>query len=150
MATSLPKLQFASRVRVRALDGRHVFTAHAAEAARLVHTGKARPVDGPKVRVIELVQSLSCQAKALCTPASIKQYMGQKYTYRERLIEGEEIVGSVLQFRYIDPVDRPIFLLSVTDCMAQNSTEYADVSPGRPEAQEAPDQAGQAQGRAHR
>lgn len=120
MPNPRPKNEFAPRVRVVSPAGEHVFTVHAEEAANLVSAGKARKTrDGRRVGVIALTTSLAGEQRAPCSLPSIRHFMGQSYTYRRALKEGDEIVAYTTEFKHIDPRDRHIFLLSVTDCMAK-------------------------------
>jgi hypothetical protein len=115
-----PKNEFAPRVQVVSPTGEHVFTVHAEEAANMVRAGKARKTrEGRRVAVIALTRSLANEERSPCSRPSIRQFMGQSYTYRRALKEGDEIVAYTTEFKYIDPRDRAIFLLSVTDCMKQ-------------------------------
>lgn len=109
------QVKFAARVQVVAADGRWLFTVHGQEAKRLLRSGTVRP-QGKEHRlgVVELIESLAGLRKRPCSPASIQI---PKYVYRERLVEGEDVVATVLQFRYINPKDRPLFRLAVTDCL---------------------------------
>jgi hypothetical protein len=95
----------------------HVRCVHAEEAARLVSSGRATAREGRRVAEIELVDSIGSFRRGPCTPTSIRQYAGQKYTYREG-VGDDEVFAHVTQFKYINPKDRKIFLLAVTDCMA--------------------------------
>lgn len=86
----------------------------------MVQTGQAK-CRGKMRRTahIELTWSLAQHRRKPCTPPSLSHYMGQKYTYREALKEGGDVVAYVTQFKYIDPRDRPLFLLAIEDCRSR-------------------------------
>jgi hypothetical protein len=114
--------RFASRVQVISPAGDHVYRVHAEEAARMVKAGQAkRRGSGRRVGQIELLHSLSNAQRGPSSTLSLWQYTGQQYTYREEIKNGDEVVAHVMQLKYIDPRDRAIFLLSVTDCMSSKA-----------------------------
>ncbi len=113
------KDKFAPRVQVLSPAGAHVYTIHAEEAARMVKDGQAKlRGSGRRMREIELLESLSDAQRGPSSAPSLRQYMGQVYTRREAVGSADGVIGHVTQFKYIDPRDRPLFLLSVTDCLS--------------------------------
>jgi hypothetical protein len=110
-------------VRVVSPSGDHVFTTHPEDAAALISTGRAKHCGSRRrVAVIELIESIYSQRYQPCSTPSLRQYTGQKYTRIEEIREGDEVVARVLQFKQIDPRDRPLFQLAVTDCMVERAT----------------------------
>ena len=116
-------MKFAPRVRVLSQAGDHVYTTHAEAAATLISKGSAKH-RGSRRRVaeIELIESIDSQQRKPCSTPSLRQYMGQKYTRVEEIREGDEVVAHVLQFKHINPRDRALFMLAVTDCMSERVT----------------------------
>ena len=120
MPSPSQNLKFAPRVRVVSPSGDHVFTTHPEDAAALISTGRAKHCGSRRrVAVIELIESIDSQQRRPCSIPSLRQYMGQKYTRVEEIREGDEVVAHVLQFKHIDPRDRALFMLAVTDCMSR-------------------------------
>jgi hypothetical protein len=112
--------KFTPRVRVISSTGDHIYTVHAEEAARMVGAGQAATRGGRRrVAEIELQYSLFRFDRKPCSPPSLRQYMGQRYTRREEIRDGDnEVVAYLTQLKRIDPRDRAIFRLSVTDCIS--------------------------------
>jgi hypothetical protein len=114
-------MTFSPRVHVYSPGGQILFAVHAERARQLVaefgYLIRKRTGPGRKVREIEATEIAPPTHKP-CSPPSLHQFMGQKYTQVERTrnVAGE-IDGRVVQFKPIHPGDRPLFLLSVTDCM---------------------------------
>lgn len=71
---------------------------------------------GSVVRSVRLVEILGEPKKAPSRP-SIQDYMGQRYTHRERMKNGPVQTAGRIEFNYIDPEDAPLFRLAVTDCL---------------------------------
>ena len=88
----------------------------------MVKAGQAkRRGSGRRVGQIELLHSLSTAQRGQSSPQSLRQYMGQQYTYLEEIKNGDEVVAHVMQLKHIDPRDREVFLLSITDCMSSRA-----------------------------
>jgi hypothetical protein len=88
----------------------------------MVKAGQAKKRgSGRRVGEIELLHSLSNAERGRSSPPSIRQYMGQQYTRREEIKNGDEVVAHVTQLKHIDPRDHAIFLLSITDCMSSRA-----------------------------
>jgi len=114
-------VEYSSRVHVFSPGGQLLFAVHAERARQLVsecgygirkRTGPAR-----KVREIEAVE-IAPRTGRPCSPPLLTQYMGQRYTRTERTRNADgDVDGRVVQFKHIHPADRPLFLLSVTDCL---------------------------------
>ncbi len=114
------KDRFAPRVRVISPAGDHIYTVHAEEAARMVRSGQAEKRGGARrVAQIALVCSLMGERRGPCSPASVRQYTGQKYTYRQAITREGAVVAYVTAFKHISKRDRPLFLLRVTDCLSE-------------------------------
>jgi hypothetical protein len=113
----LRKKQFATRVQLYGSNNRFLGNVPANEAERLHVTGGAAIHDqrGHTVRAIRLSNPIGNPRKPP-SPPSIHQYMGQHYTHREK-IGGKEQFARLVQFNYIHPDDKPLFCLSVTDCL---------------------------------
>lgn len=124
--------QFASRVRVFSLSGNLLFVLHAEGAARTLKeiVAGARAGEESLVRASHIRKRARGRIIEITVPAdapgthkpptapSLSQYMGQKYTITERTKNAAgEVDGRVCQHKYIHPGDRPLFRLSVTDCM---------------------------------
>ena len=113
------KEKFAPRVQILSPAGAFIYTVHAEEASRLVDSGQAkRRGCGRRACEVELLQSLSEEQREPPSPPSLRNYMGQAYTRREAVGGSEGVIGYVQQFKRINPRDRPLFMLSVTDCMS--------------------------------
>jgi hypothetical protein len=116
-------LRFESRVRLISPAGNHIRTVHAEEAERLVHEGTAeRCGNRRRAAEIQLVESLIARPVRSCSPPSVRQYMGQSYTFREA-VGHDGAMGHVTQFKYINPEDRKIFILAITDCLSVRNAE---------------------------
>lgn len=99
--------------------GRVLGTITGMEAHRL-HTERGASIHDQRAGVIRAVQlhnELPAPQRSP-TPPTVRMYMGQSYTHRRHLAKGEERRGELsVEFRYIHPDDRPLFCLSVTDCL---------------------------------
>ncbi len=85
---------------------------HRAEAQRMIATGRARRrCSSDTMRAIELTETPGRPLRAP-SPPRLTQFMGQRYTYVERL----EVNHRLVALKHIDRRDQPLFLLSVTDC----------------------------------
>ncbi len=112
------QISFASRVLVYA-NGSLVYSTHAERAARLMQEGAIVQRKSKKGKVFELsVATFASRPPKPPTAPSLSMYMGQKYTITERTKNAAgEIDGRVCQYKWINPGDRPLFVLAVTDCM---------------------------------
>ncbi len=110
--------EYASRVMVFSPSGSLLFCVHPERAKLIVADGgTARKVRRGKIREITAARCVAPSPKPNSTP-HLSQYMGQKYTFRERTVDADgNANGATAAFKYIHPGDRPLFLLSVTDCM---------------------------------
>ena len=78
----------------------------------MVKAGQAKKRgSGRRVGQIELLHSLSNVERGPASPPLPHQYMGQRYTRREEIKNGNEVVAHVTQFKYIDSHLRPLFQL---------------------------------------
>jgi hypothetical protein len=117
----MTNLDFSARVMVFAPGGQILFAVHAERARHLVseygYLIRKRSGPGRKVREIEATE-IAPRAHKPCSPPTLTQFMGQKYTKVERTKNAAgEIDGRVCQFKFIHPGDRALFMLSVTDCL---------------------------------
>jgi len=108
-------LSFTARVQVCAPASSNIlFQIHGERAQQLIDSGTARPVDrGKKIGKIELVESISRQRRGEPHKPSLSDYAGWRATYRQRLTDAAPVVS----LKRIDPRDRPLFRLAVTDCL---------------------------------
>lgn len=114
--------RFLNRVQVwGSPDGiaRYLFRAHAEEAALLCRTGNAEPEEGrgdiKRIRVLHATGRPKPGREL-----SIYSYMGQHYCYNKKVSAGEKWNGAkAFEFVKLEKEDRPIFLLSVTDCLTE-------------------------------
>lgn len=109
--------QFSTRVQLLSSDNRILGTVPASEAERLLHpvTGGAEIHDKHKrvIRAIRLNKPIGKPEKP-SKPASIYDYMGQRYTHCER-IAGRERPSPLIVLNTIDARDEHLFRLSVLD-----------------------------------
>ena len=106
---------FAPRVLVFSASGNLLYTVHAERAAKM--RAEVRKRKGGHIREITISESAPHTHKPASVP-TLRDYMGQRYTVKERTKnEVGEVDGIVCQFRWIHPGDRPLFRLSVTDCL---------------------------------
>jgi hypothetical protein len=119
-------MTFSPKVFVFSPAGTLAYQVHAERAARLIESHRARAIgSGKAVRNIQLLLTLGSPTDTP-TDASIGQYMGQRYTFREA-VGTDGTVGHCATFKYIHPKDRPLFRLSVTDCLSDRWTPSGDV-----------------------
>jgi len=115
-------MEFASQVRVYAPGQVFLFRATPKKAEWLLRQGGARRWgDGRVVRAIEVAHTLSTlphSERQEPTPTTVRDYMGQTYTYRQRLRNADgEVDHRVVQLKPIHSALRDLFRLSVTDCL---------------------------------
>ena len=94
-------------VEICSSDGVHLYRLHREAAAKLLGAGSARRANKGRLVLCDL-PGTPRRAK----PAGLAQYIGTRYTYRERLAD-----HTVTSLRHIDSRDAPLFRLSVTDCL---------------------------------
>lgn len=121
---------FASQVLVLSPSGEYVFRAHAERAKRMVQDGEAVIVPGERrksVRRIALRETTAYHRRGRASQVNIRSYMGQSYTFRERIRDASgDVVATVTQLKHIDTRDYRVFVLSVLDCLSEPARKRAE------------------------
>ena len=121
-------MTFAPVVYLRSRAGHILRTLHPAEARRLAPHCAVSRTRGERIREMTLLSDpVASQAwphagrQAMpVTPPRLANYMGQRYTRTVPLERPDGRVDHrVIEFRPIHPGDRPLFRLSVTDCLSE-------------------------------
>lgn len=97
-----------TRVEVCTTSGELLYRTHRADAQRMLNDHSAVRVHKARIRLVLHPGSPHRRPSVLTVAA----YMGQRYTFREQLASAR-----VLQLKRINPADRGIFRLAVTDCL---------------------------------
>ena len=110
------KQRFVHNVQVYSPTGDLVRRVTPGVAAYLIRCGsQIRRRNAGRVSEITLGSTLGRPVGPVSS-ARLTQYMGQKYTERQALTDGKEVVGHCVRFRKIHRDDQVLFMLSVIDC----------------------------------
>lgn len=123
--------RFSDVVYLLSVAGHVLRTLHAAEAARIAPTCEITRTRAGRIRELRLRSTPAAEQSwphtgkpaRPVTPPRITAYMGQRYTRQVQLQNAAgEVDHRCHEFRWIDKRDRPLFRLSVTDCLCPAST----------------------------
>ncbi len=112
----------------------------------MIRDGQAqRKCSGRTMRALTLTHSLAHESRRPCSPLSLRNLMGQAYTFREPLTAPakcpecgggargcalcggagtvQETVSHCTSFKRIDPRDRKVFVSSLLDCLTPELRE---------------------------
>lgn len=98
----------------------------------MVRDGEARIPKGERrkrIRHIELLNTTDCLPRQHVTEPNLRAYMGQAYTFRERIKnDSGDVVATVTQLKHIDTRDHRVFVQSVLDCLSSPNREQAEAA----------------------